>query len=638
MKKFIVSLLAFALVPSLFPGVWPPGPASNAEPGTIEWAEAVVAAGQNLFQEAPDSTTLVKRYETLLALYQGCTSCRKRTYEGLDNLLKAKYYDPQALHRMQEAEFKDDPISLGRLYVQTGRLDEAEKIVSDAMKQGGLVERQLDLLEVLGEARSRRGDVRGAQKIARRLLSEMPVSRRYCDRALKWLATLGEEPPPPDDSFHYSDFPVRFERIRNLERVRGNDPYVSCFYSHELVFYDRWVNQRSPYGPPVPAETASLYPKGIDQALKDLAYRTSDPKVRAAILLTASFSKSMKDRAEAFALAGEAKSAGTARSIQVGAALQELEVFPVGPDGWRTKYEALVVRLIDTFPEYEAACDGCVAYWSAVNNPWPEFSNRMREWQRRCGETMRSCRNPVDRWLNIASSVGTGVPHAKEVYETLLTFDLPEEVVPLAQLRLSEAIRKSEPERAWQLEREAIHHPECPGLSNRDFGGSARRAEQNGDFETALFVSLLSPRPISGGCIPGEESLDPHPFLLAYYRLRLGLDPEKNWDFLLSQLPKSYEGRAARLFHSKEYLDRFVGAARAIRHEKEALAWLETLRQRYHEAQASSATGASGAPAADLPVGASGAPEEHLRETESLLNDYIEQLKQHPDSQPGGAS
>jgi hypothetical protein len=625
-KRLLVSFLAFALMPSVLSGEWPPGPGSIPEPGTIEWAEALVAAGGSLLQEAPDSTTLVKRYERLLALDQGCTSCRKRIYEGLENLLKAKYYDPQALHRIQEAEFRDDPISLGRLYVETGRLDEAEKVVSDAMKQGGRVERQLDLLEVLGEARSRRGDVRGAQKIARRLLSEVPVSRRYCDRALKWMATLGEEPVSFEDSFHYSDFPARFERIRNLERARGNDPYVSCFYSHELLFYDRWVNQRSPYGPPVPEETASLYPKGVDQALLDLAHRTPDSKVRAAILLTASFRKSMKDRAAAFALAQEAKAAGTARSIQVGVALQELEVFPVGPDEERKKYEALVVRLIDSFPEYEAACDGCVAYWSALNYPWPEFSNRMGDWQRRCGETMRSCRNPVDRWRNIAYSFGTAVPHAKEVYETLLTFDLPEPAVPLVRLRLSEAIRSSEPKRAWQLEREAIHHPEYPGLSNSELlGGSALRAEQNGDFETALFVSLLLPRSF-GGCGNRGEVPDPHPFLLAYYRLRLGLEPEENWGLLLSQLPVSPEGSAARFYHKAEYLDRLLGAARATWHEKEALEWLERLSKRYQGASASSAAAVPGTPAADL------------HETESLLNDYIEQLKQDLDSQPGGAS
>jgi hypothetical protein len=617
-RGLVTLVLVFFLVPTGSAQGVSPGASGDAEPGTIPWAEAFAAASEDIRKEAPDSKVVVARYERLLALLRGCTECRRQTYRELEQLLNYEFHDLQALHRIQETEFRDNSVSLGRLYVETCRLDQAEQVVSKSLKRGGFVERRLDLLEVLAEARLARGDVRGARRIAGRLLEETPASRDYCDRALKWLAMMGEEPLPLEKGVGIYDFPARFARVRNLERARGNDPYVSCLYSHELLQYDRRVSSKNRSGP-LPAEVASLYPKGVDEPLHELALRTSNPKIRSSILLSLAFKKLMEDRKAALALVREAKGAGASRGIQVGALRQELELSSLATSEDRAEYEALSLRLIDVFPEYEAACDGCIGYWSALNHPPPEFSMRIEEWNGKCGELLNRCPDAADRWQRIGAILPVGLPESKQAYERILALHLPDAAVPPLLLRLSEAIRRSEPERSWQLEREAIRHPEYPGLSRMEVrGDSALRAEQSGDFETALFVSLLPPtRLVFGSDVLGhEEWHDPQPFLVAYYRIRAGIDPARSWDLLLSQLPETPEGGEARFFHRREYLDRVVRAAQASLREHEALVWFGNVSQRYHDALQGS-----------TPTGAPGRSPEELHQTELLLTECIEELE-----------
>ena len=120
---------------------------------------------------------------------------------------------------------------------------------------------------------------------------------------------------------------------------------------------------------------------------------------------------------------------------------------------------------------------------------------------------------------------------------------------------------------------------------------------------------------------------DPHQFLLAYYRLRAGIDTARNWTVLLSQVPATPEGRAARFYHRREYLDRLLNAALASEREQEALLWLANVSQRCQDALDRS----SGA-------GTPGVSPTELRQTESLLNDYIARLNGTSGPHSGAAS
>lgn len=278
----------------------------------------------------------------------------------------------------------------------------------------------------------------------------------------------------------------------------------------------------------------------------------------------------------------------------------------------------LSLRLIRQFSEYATSCDGCASYWDSLCYPWPEFINRIGEWRHQCAELLNKCPDSTRRWHEVASAFPSAHARAREVFKSLLASGPPEQVVPEILLKLSTAVRSTEPERAWRMERQAIRHPAYPGLYRPEIRGeNAFHAEQHGDFETAFFVSLLPrPGPHIGGCIPGAPAPpDPDGFLLAYYRLRMGINPVDNWLAMLSRLPMTPDGDNARFFHRREYLDRLEAAAIATHRAEAGLAWFQEVRRNYREWSRRAA-----------PPGESGRSQSARREIEKLLDGYIARL------------
>ena len=90
-----------------------------------------------------------------------------------------------------------------RLLIATGRAEEVEAVVTPALKQSTFIEQRLRLLEVLGESYARLGETKRLRPLAKQLLRESPISAIrppfpwiYCEKALRWMSWLGEQPLP----------------------------------------------------------------------------------------------------------------------------------------------------------------------------------------------------------------------------------------------------------------------------------------------------------------------------------------------------------------------------------------------------------------------------------------------------------
>ena len=586
--------------------------ASIPPPGTVEWAQAVAAAQEEAWSvQGPED--LERCYKRLLTLYRECRACRRKIVEILERRLEYRPGDATAIRRVLEAEFADDPLSLGRLLNDGGRFEEAKSTVEASLEHTRFVERQLDLLEVLASAHAQLGELSDAGRMARRLLDDTPVSSQYCEKALRWWAWLGEEPVHAEMSFSPHDFISKFEHVRELERTRGNVPYVSCLYNHYLLLLDRYILGMSSAGESVPDDVLSLFPDGIDVPQQQLARRTSDPKVRAALLLNVAWRYWTKDQHQYELIVREAREAASWRSIEVGTLVTPLMSIPEA----RTELEHRALRLIDDFPEYEASCEGCFMYWEALTLPWSQFPNRVKEWEGKCRKLMNEC--PVEHWRHVVGFLGTANENSKEVYEALLENGVPDDVLPFLLLRLRTAIGKTDPKRSWSLARRALRHPEFPAMM-LGYGSADLNqfdAEEAGDFRSALFVELLARRPDTGLFNPdGWSETKASDFRVAYYQLRVGMKPHERWSVLIKSLPAFPGDPSSVYFHTPFFLDRLITAARIVHEERAGLEWLVSVRKRYLDGLKNL-----------TPDGQDSTRRKQLQAVDSMLEKYVEQLQ-----------
>jgi hypothetical protein len=238
-----------------------------------------------------------------------------------------------------------------------------------------------------------------------------------------------------------------------------------------------------------------------------------------------------------------------------------------------SRAEALAA--IAEFPDSNVSCDACQfdLYWYMMQ---PDVPAHLPEWEKRCRSVIDRCPDRLDRWASIAWSYGSAQPDASAVYERLLAMKLPSEVRPTLLLKLSDAVRDSDPARALRLEREAIHHPEYPGVRSSYDSGSRLRAEAAGDFETALFLDVLAGPPM---VTCGNDCTSAADYEFGrYHRIRLGLVPTPVGT-LLAAMPRP--GTAPRRARAAGF-DRMV-AARASNRAESALLWFRGLQRRYEE-------------------------------------------------------
>ncbi|MBI3450937.1 MAG: hypothetical protein HY049_18730 [Acidobacteria bacterium] len=534
--------------------------------------------------------------------------------KDLERRLQLKPDDAPAIRRVLEAEFVDDPLSLGRLLNDEGRFLEARHAAELALKHTRFVEKQLDLVEVLANAHAHLKELDEAGRLARRLLDDTPVSSHYCEKALRWWAWLGEEPVPDEHFYRPSDFISKFEHLRELERTRGNVPYVSCLYNHDLLFWDKFVTGSASIGVPVADDVRSLFPDGIEVPQKQLARRTQDPKTRAAILHSVAWRYWTKDTRQSELLFREAGETATWRSIEVGTLTSPL----LGDDSEHgSELERRALRLINDFPEYEASCEGCVMYCQALMQPWPKFSNRVSEWAGKCLRLMNEC--PGDQWGQVVGFFPPANDRAREVYEALLKSGVPDEVIPMLLMRLRAAIGKTDPTLSWSLARKALGNPEFPAVMLEPRAGalSQREAEEAGDYRSALFLELLARHPVHTVDNPERSFPSKAPeFRRGYYELQLGMKPHEKWSVLINLLPTSPSDPASDYLHTEYFLDRLSRASTIVHEESAALEWFKSVQKRYVDE------------IEHLTPGEKGAREgKHLMDVESVLKTQVEKLK-----------
>ncbi|HEX5044794.1 MAG TPA: hypothetical protein VFV75_17980 [Candidatus Polarisedimenticolaceae bacterium] len=549
----------------------PAGLESLPAPGALAWAEAVAKARED-FDHAGTGNELAAPYRRLTELYGDCAGCRDGLRRWLERKLKAIPADEGTGTLTLAVESDLDPLSRGRLLVQTGRAKQAEQLVTAELQRTTFPEHRMELLEVLGEAKGKLGDAAAQRRIATQLLEQVPVSFNYCDRALVWMSWLGEEPLPSQEFVDPASFQQVFDRLRALEIARGNDAYASCRVYHTLELWNRT------------GEGPKRFPQGIAGPLRDLARRTTDPKVRASLLLAAAFHVfATPDAKQALPLIREAKAVRDLPSIELGA--WRFETIALSLQG-RELRQVLAVRMIDRYPRSEASCEGCVEYWNALHHPYPELPpDRTEDWREKCLPVLRQCPDQVASWSRL-STVSSDAGRSRDMCQAILDMGPPDEVVPAVLLRLAGALRDSEPQRAWENERAAIVHPEYPGLDHEfeKYAERQQRAERHGDFETALYLELLTPHGVFlGDCLPGDDGLQEtyeigRAFRRAYFRLRMGGDPDAAWASLIALLPTAPREGVARRLLQPEYLERLLEAARATHHEASALAWFRGVR------------------------------------------------------------
>lgn len=579
-------------------------------PGSIEWAIALVGARNATKGPPKGAKELVESYEYLMALNRDCTSCRRRLRERLEYRLKNEFNASEEIDRIDQ-EFADTPMELSRVLLRTGRCEEARTIALREMKKAKFVEGHLDWVEILAEALSQLGRSSEAAPLVRRLREETPISPEYCTKVSRWHAWLHRSPMPPM-KFTSSDALVHaVQEMRSLQQNAEADPDSSCLLSNLLAASGSFASYvKSTEGVGL-TEFRALFPEGAEAAQLDLARRTQDPKIRAAILLsTAHASRGTLGRSEALALIREAKAAGQEPEIQVGALREELSVlYPLSPPEEREQVRALARTVIARFPTHEVSCVACEQDWYATIG-LPNPSQEIPRWWKTCERFMDSCPDRIDRWNRMAISFGAR--------SDVIPSHAPAEAIPRLLLSRSEAIRSTDPQRALRLEREAVRHPQYPGSADTYDSERQMRAEEAGDFETALYLELLREPSEMGACIPGDRSTQILPqFRTAYYKVQLDMEPGQQWKALIELLPTSPEDPTSRALHRTEHFERIAKAAKVAHEESSAIDWFRLVRRNYADLSQRKIGGEV----------ATFRSEPDPRETELVLGGYIEELQ-----------
>ncbi len=408
-----------------------------------------------------------------------------------------------------------------------------------------------------------------------------------------------------------SSLRIQLEQLRKMEREQKGSPAFACLYN-SLLLSARHLARRGSGGEVVPftaEDVAALCPEGIETVQLRLAASVSDRDVRASILLSAADwrLRGTADPDSALELLAEAETASKSPRVRVG--VLQLRLRALWTAHRQDEGRRVAWALATEFPRYSAACETC---------EHPANFDGPTQWLAACGKLTSQCFEPARSWTSEVYGVPRG---SRAALEVLLHDDPPDEVVPLILLRLGDEVLDTNPTRSRELEQQAIHHPQFPGLS-LDQRERESRAAQRGDFETALFLALASPSGPGtfGSCIPEEKVFRDRDFRNAYYKVRLGIDPSNQWQVLMDLLSDGpHDLESAGFFYRTEILDLLVQAARAAHKEPEAAAWLEALRRRYQEAQSQAA-------ASPIRTDDTTSPAHALRKMELMLGGYIREL------------
>jgi hypothetical protein len=544
--------------------------------GSIEWAIALAEARDAPRATSKNAKELVESYQPLMALNRDCTTCRQRLRERVEYLLKNNFNDSVEIDWIDE-KFADTALELSRVLLRTGRFKEAHALALREMKKAELVEDRLRWVEILAEASSRLGNTREAERLIRRLREETPVSPEYCTKVSTWQAWLHGSPVPPMKLTNNSEVVHAVQGMRSLQNNATTDADDSCLLSHLLVSAGSFASYFKSADGVGLTEFRALYPEGAESAQLELARRTQDPKIRAAILLSAANTwRGSLGRSGALALIREAKAAGQMPEIEMGALREELSVlYPQSPPEEREQVRALARTVIARFPTHDVSCVACEQDWYAAISV-PDSAQEIPRWWKTCATFMDRCPDRIDRWTRMASSIGARPDE--------MSGHPPPEAIPRLLLSRGDAARSSDPERALELEREAVRHPQYPGSGDTYQIERQMRAEDADDFETALYLELLRDPPEGGGCIPGDRSMQVLPqFRAAYYKVRLGIEPKQQWKILIESLPTSPEDPTSRSLHKTEFLERTAKAASAAHEERAAIDWFRLVRRNYAE-------------------------------------------------------
>ena len=556
---------------------WPYAPANTVrEPASIAWAEKVAAA-ESQFQSCRTPQELVAKGRALIQLYRGCTACRENVYRQFKARLESAVEGRELVPVIEREEFADAPLQLGRALVRQGSPLEAREIALREMDKGTLLEERLEWVELLAHIHIQLGEVQQAERLIQRLRSETPVSPDYCAKEVKWRAWLTGSPETIEPIVNATMLDGALEEIHAHSQRNPTDPETCCRIDRLIDGARAYASSRSRQASAA-ERLVALIPQGLDAAEVALARRTPDPKIRAAILLNRASRALPFERSRALELIHEASVAGPDLSILIGTRAMELTALDGRQDVSRHE---VALATLKAFPTSTASCEACLSDWYGLAG-LPDSPAHLDEWEHRCRTVIDRCPDRLDRWRFIAQTIGSALPNARPVYEHLLAMELPSEVTPLLLLKLSDAIRSDDPTRALRLEHEAILHPQYPGIGDTYRRERGLRAEASEDFETALFLDLLTGPPLVT-CGNDCSSTSDYVFRTAYAKLRLGLDTERQWARLLASMPVGPADCPAPFFHTTAYFDRIIRAATVAGKKKSALEWFRRLERRYEE-------------------------------------------------------
>lgn len=540
-------------------------------PGTLEWAVAFATAQREAHKKQVTVQELVGRYRHLLELYDGCASCRSNVYALLKDAIRRDFADQKAIDQIEEEEFADDPVELARVLSRTGRLDEAERVARNGLETVHRVTPRTRLFVVLADVLGRRGLRDEQEAIAKRLLGEEGLSPDSC-----WFPRVGDQNPAPYDvSIEAKDLPAKLAEIHAFYEQNKIQTRWACYYNMWLVPAGRFLHQRRPGDStqdPALSALSALFPDGVVDVQEKLANTVSEPKTRAAILLSAAGNELRDPPNLETALRLLARAEAADSTPQTRLAILQMKLGAHLASGNLDEAHRVARTVISDFSQYDAACDACAT---------PGMFNRASDWIDACGTLSQECsasgwpsRSPIDQFASSAADL-----------EALLK-DAPQEgLVPRLLTSLGEAIEKTSPERAARLEEQAIRHPastlrflKCSSTSRDAY---EVRAERQKDFATALFLALLR-----SGSIP-DRPADPisreSDVRIAYYRLRLGIESERNWKILLNRMSEGMEPGVDGRLPQKEFLDLFLQSARVAHKVPEAVEWFQALHRRYRD-------------------------------------------------------
>jgi len=344
--------------------------------GSVEWAVALDEALRDA-EHARTSQELIARYDRVLALYVECPPCRETTRERLRRRLADGFRDAQAAEQVEEAGLSSDPVELSRFLLRAARYDEARRVAAEHLRSIRFVDRRLELLSVLARAHKGLGEAGRARKDARRLLAEAPVSADYCRRAVEWWRLADDELVRIEDELDPLTYAAWVEQTHELGKTTERMLYFRCYQSNLIL--DLASGQAGFPGGEVPEDPV--------EALRLLANETPDPKVRAAILLSAAMHRMYGARgaggnpAEALPLIRDAAACGESASIQVGAL--DLERFALTFVDRDEEAGRVSRTIVARYPDYLAACSACEADWYSLLQR-PDLTAQVPEWSGRC--------------------------------------------------------------------------------------------------------------------------------------------------------------------------------------------------------------------------------------------------------------